>query len=234
MEERAYASEEALGRGRIVISSSPPATSPKQALRLAQAADAGKGYLAWEAPPLHGGFASSAEADLAHLGTILYTRLPVQLPRQWISQQQEGVFDGQGLWMIPLLERLFGPVHSIAVHSRCLLRTQHPTEDMGIAHIEFSAGTEGALEIHGLGENDSTAQVQLQTFGVQGVSRIECDLQEERRIALQRQYLGMQAQVADGQWHKPEDVVDAVTAARWLRQAARLGQRLYRRDKRQM
>jgi predicted dehydrogenase len=184
--------------------------------------------LQWEAPSLYSGFADAAQRAIANLGSVLYVRLQLLLPHSWLADESTAIIESEGLWVLPFLEATFGPVDSVAAHTRALLRTDRPTEDIALAHLEFVGGEEGTIELHALGEE---AIVKLEVYGPRGSIRVERDLHSERLLGLRRQYQGLRELAKSGDWQPMDSVVEAVSLARWLRQSARHGVRLYRRDK---
>lgn len=227
IEERVFACEQALEQGRFVLCQAPPAASAKQARRLAHVAATGRGVLQWEAPPLYSGFADAAQRAVTNLGAVLYMRLQLLLPQSWLADGSAGIIDSEGLWVLPFVEEIFGTLDSVAAHTRALVRTERATEDIALAHVECIGGVEGTIELHALGEE---ALIRLEAFGPRGSIRVERDLHTERLLGLRRQYQRLRELAQAGDWQPMDNVVQAVTLARWLRQSARLGVRLHRRD----
>lgn len=230
MEQRMYACEQALERGRMVLCSPPPAASLRHAHKLLAAADAGGGELHWEAGPLFGGFAEAAMAALRTTRQTAYARLQLALPVEHIETDTTGIADSHAFWCLPFLQDCFGPIDTIAAHSRALLRRSSPAEDLVIAHLEFVNGVEATLEIHGLA-TDGVAMTRLEAFGPQGSVRLERDLYVEQIRGLRCQYQRLRDRSVERLPDEPApDLRTAVALNRWLRQSARLAKRLHRRE----
>lgn len=227
VEQRMYACEQALERGRMVICSTPPASSLRHTRRLLAVAETQGGTLLCEAGPVFGGFSEAADTALRTQNGTVYARLQVGLPASRIVAETAGVLETHAYWCLPLLQHWFGPIDTIAAHSRALLRTSTPAEDLVVAHLEFVNGLEATLEVHALASDDM-ATTRLEAFGAGSTIRLERELYTEQVVGLQRQYEWLR----DGGTARgaATDLLEAASLSRWLRQSSRLSRRLHRRE----
>lgn len=226
LEERSFACEQALCRGQRVVSLAPVTTDRGDADRLVRVAQQHGASLEWEEPAVTSGFADTVLRQVEQHRGLVYATLHVTIPRTWVPSRGPGILMLHGLWMMPLIERLFGPADTVAAHTRTLVALDSMAEDLALAQIEFVNGMEATIQAHSLASPEAVGYIGFAAWGGETDVQVRTDLPTARSRGLTRQYQHLR----DGTGSSSFDIRLALHGARWVSQAARHRVRVHRRE----
>ena len=168
------------------------------------------------------------------LGAVVFVELSIFAPRTWLAAGQQGVVLEYGAHLMSVMEDCLGPIDTITARTRSLV-TNRPQEDVAVAQLRFRNGTEGLLQVNGLG---TEAGVRAAVYGGAGSRTVETVLRETDAIALQRAYEELaclattrgESGPAAAPPSSARAMVDGLFIVDWIHQSARHDTEVMRRD----
>lgn len=226
--DRSYWLQEAAAAGKHAMCEPPLTSSFRRLQRLTQGyAEAGR-RLACLGPAAAVAFSNWLAMPQSGdcVGTVLYLRLFVSIPRIQVGADAEGILLRHAVPYLALLSR-FGTIDTVLARARSLVANR-PTEDMAVGFLRFSTGVEASVEFNGLG---ATNAVSAELYGRLGHASFSHNSVSSSN-SIREQIADFASRIDDDVQASSdmEEISRGHRLAGWMLQSARLDRELNNRE----